>query len=302
MLHVLPPFLLGPLALVLYIANTLLWCIPIYALALIKLLVPAPGWQQGCLRWLIRSAEGWIRGTLLIMGLTQKIDWDIRGTEGLSRRDWQLVVANHQSWVDILVLLKALGGRIAFPKFFTKHELIWLPLLGVALWALEFPLMRRYSRRVQEQRPELRGRDRETARRACERHRELPVSIVNFLEGTRFTAAKHADQDSPYRHLLRPKVGGVALALTALGDKIKSIRDVSIVYPDGPPSFWDFLCGRLDRVRVRVRTVELPPELASGIDSDDPQRRERFHGWIEDLWRDKDDLIDELLRQSGGAG
>ena len=90
--------------------------------------------------------------------------------------------------------------------------------------------------------PEMRAKDQEATRRACAKFALIPTSVTNFMEGTRFTPAKHARQQSPYRYLLKPKAGGVALALHALGDKFHSILDVTIVYPDGIPGFWSFLC------------------------------------------------------------
>jgi hypothetical protein len=50
---------------------------------------------------------------------------------------------------------------------------------------------------------------------------------MNFVEGTRFTPAKHAAQQSPYKHLLKPKAGGLALALHVLGDRFDSLLDVT---------------------------------------------------------------------------
>ncbi|BCR05976.1 acyltransferase [Desulfuromonas versatilis] len=277
-----------------YLLNTVFWCLPIYALALAKALLRGPAWQGRCSAGLLWLADGWIGGTRLITRLTQSIDWQVRCDAGIERKNWYLVVANHQSWVDLIVLLMVLGRRISFPKIFAKQQMLWVPLLGVALWALEFPLMRRYPKEVLEKHPELRGRDLEAARRAFTAHRGRPISIVSFLEGTRFTAAKHQDQQSPYRHLLKPKAGGVALALGALDDKIEAVVDLTIVYPDGVPSFWDFLRGRLQRVRVDVRRLAVPDDLPRSGYSDDPGVRERFGQWVGELWRDKDTLIDQL--------
>lgn len=283
-----------------YVLNTVFWCLQIYALALAKVLLRSPAWQDRCNAGLIWLADGWIGGTRLITRLTQGIDWDVRCDEGIDRQSWYLVAGNHQSWVDLIVLLVVLGRRISFPKVFAKQQMVWVPLLGVALWALEFPLMRRYPKQFLEKHPELRGRDLETARRAFESHRGRPISIVSFLEGTRFTPAKHDAQQSPYRHLLRPKAGGVALALGALGDKIEKVVDLTIVYPGGAPSFWDFLCGRLERVRVRARLLEIPADLPRSGYAEDARVRERYQQWVGELWREKDELIDPLLKKDQG--
>jgi 1-acyl-sn-glycerol-3-phosphate acyltransferase len=153
------------------------------------------------------------------------------------RRGWYLVNCNHQSWADILVLQHLLTRRIPLLKFFLKQQLVWVPVMGLAWWALDFPFMRRHSDDVLKAHPELRAKDQESTRLACEKFALIPTSVMNFCEGTRFTLAKHQRQQSPYRHLLRPKAGGIALALNVMGDKFRAILDVTIVYPDGAPEF-----------------------------------------------------------------
>lgn len=297
MFTLLPPPLRGLLALVLYLANTVFWCLPIYLLAAARFVVPLSGCRERCTRWSVALAEGWIRGTNALTDRLYRIDWDIDLTADLRRDRWYLVTANHQSWVDIVALLQTFRGRIPFPKFFTKREILWLPFIGPAIWVLEYPLMHRYSSEYLAKHPELRDRDLEITRRACERFRRAPVAIVNFLEGTRFTDKKQRSQQSPYRHLLRPKAGGAALALTGLGGKIHTLLDLTIVYPEGVPTFWDFLCGRLPRLTVRCRSVAVPEGFWSGDYRNDPEFRRRFQGWIEGIWRDKDVLIGRLSEE-----
>lgn len=297
MLNALPPVLLGPLALALYLANTVLWCLPIYALALARLLVPWPAWRELCIRWLNGLGEGWIRGTNALTDLLYRFDRDIEVAADLRRDRWYLVIANHQSWVDIIALLQTFRARIPFPKFFTKREILWVPLLGTAVWALEFPIMRRYTPEVLEKRPELRGRDLEATCRACDRLRRAPATIVNFLEGTRFTAEKQARQGSSYRHLLRPRAGGAALALTGMAGKIDILLDLTILYPEGVPTFWEFLCGRVRRLKVRLRPIAVPEEFRQGDYLNDPDFRRRFQEWIDGLWREKDALIERMRKE-----
>jgi 1-acyl-sn-glycerol-3-phosphate acyltransferase len=200
--------------------------------------------------------------------------------------------------VDILVLQHLLNRRIPLLKFFLKQQLIWVPVMGLAWWALEFPFMRRHTEEYLKKHPEMRGKDQETTRKACEKYALIPTSVMNFLEGTRFTPAKHAKQQSPYRHLLKPKAGGMALALNAMGDKFQAILDVTIVYPDGPISFADFLSGKLRRVIVRVCRLPVPQHLMSGDYTQDPAFREAFSQWVQQLWREKDAQIEALLAQA----
>src|SRR5690606_31230127 len=161
-------------------------------------------------------AETWAEIDKAIFALLTPTRWDIRGGEGLRRDTSYLVVSNHQSWVDIPALVQAFNRKTPYFKFFLKRELIWVPFLGLAFWALDYPFMTRYYKAFLAKNPHMKGKDLEITRRACEKFRDLPVTVVNYLEGTRFTPDKHAAQQSPYRHLLKPKAGGVAFVLAAL--------------------------------------------------------------------------------------
>jgi 1-acyl-sn-glycerol-3-phosphate acyltransferase len=167
--------------------------------------------------------------------------------------------------------------------------------MGLAWWALDFPFMRRHSNAYLKKHPEKRFEDLETSRRACEKFARVPTSVMNFPEGTRFTAQKHADQRSPYRHLLKPKAGAMALALSVLGEQFRSFIDVTIVYPQGVPTFWDFLCGRMGKVIVRARLLEVPAEMLQGDYATEPRFRKAIQRWQQERWREKDALIETLL-------
>ncbi|MFQ5666552.1 MAG: acyltransferase [Candidatus Binatia bacterium] len=296
MLRFLPAWFLGSLSLVLLAVNTIFWCIPLYAAGLAKLISPFERWRQAWSRVLMWLAAGWIDCNSALLDVVHEIEWDVRGIDGLRRDGSYLVSCNHQTWADIPILQRTFNRKIPFLKFFLKQELIRVPLLGLAWWFLDFPFMKRYSRATLERRPELRGKDLETTRRMCRKFRNSPVSILNFVEGTRFTAAKHAQQRSPYRHLLRPKAGGMAFALDAMGGALRSLLDVTIVYPDGAPNFWDFLAGRLHRVIVRIKEKPIPADLLGGDYLGDDSARARFQQWIQSVWEEKDTEIDRLLR------
>jgi 1-acyl-sn-glycerol-3-phosphate acyltransferase len=299
MLSFLPSCLLGVVSVLLASLNTFVFTIPLYILALLKFLIRLPAWQRLCARMLMGTIHWWIKGVLLVLKLTQRIEWDVEGTEGLSLDEWYFVNSNHQAWADIIVLLKIFTGRIPFPKFFLKRELFWIPILGTAWWALDYPFMKRYSKEFLEQHPELYGTDLETTRTMCERYKQTPVSILNFIEGTRFTPEKQRKQRSPYRHLLRPRAGGFAFAVGAMAGRITTMLDVTIVYPDGPATFWDFLCGRVSRIVARVKKRTIPREFVEGNYQDDPGFRRRFQEWVDRLWYEKDELIDSLLKKYG---
>ena len=297
MLKLLPGPLRGLLSLSLYVLNTIFWVIPIFFIALLKILLPLPAWRRWCNHVLNSIAVNWIGVNNFNQKLFGDTRLDIIGTNALKPRGWYLVIANHQSWVDILVLQRVFHRKIPFLKFFIKKELFWVPLLGQAWWALDFPFMKRYSKKFLARHPHLKGKDIEITRRACEKFKTLPVSIMNFVEGTRFTPTKHRHQQSPYDNLLKTKAGGIAFVLAAMGDHLNHILDVTIVYPAGVKSFWSFACGNIKQIKVHIK--ELPVNQApSGDYVQDPEFRRAFQNWLNGLWGQKDKCIDDLLART----
>jgi 1-acyl-sn-glycerol-3-phosphate acyltransferase len=294
-------FAVGGTALLLLAVNTLFWCALLFAVALAKFLVPVPAWRRICSRALVCIAEAWVAVNSWGLSVTQPTRWDVDLPATLSPDVSYLVVSNHQSWVDIPVLQKVLLGRIPFLRFFLKSQLIWVPLLGAAWWALDFPFMKRHSREYLERHPERRGEDLATTRSACARFRGVPVSILNFAEGTRFTEAKRERFHSPYRHLLPPRAGGVAFTAAAMGDTLRSVVDVTIAYPDGRPTFWDLLSRGVPRVVVRAREIPIPAEWFTGDYQEDAAFRERVQALIRGIWEEKDALLSDILGEAGAG-
>lgn len=285
----------GVVSLLLYVVNTLFWAIPIFILALVKLIVPVKVFRVVCEKILNGMAENWIYFNRLNLRCFQNIRWDVQGLDALEPDQWYLVVANHQSWFDILVLQYIFYRKIPFLKFFIKKEMIWLPVLGLAWWAMDFPFMKRYSKSFLQKNPHLRGKDLETTKKFCEKFKTIPVSVMNFVEGTRFSPKKHRRQQSPFTHLLKPKAGGIALVLAVMGEQLHRILNVTIVYPGGSRTFWEFLCGKVDAVRVRVESLTVSEEVR-GDYFEDPEFRNRFQVWLNTLWTQKDSQFESLLR------
>lgn len=301
MFRILPAGVRGCLFFVLILLNTVFWAMPLFAMALLKLMLPIRAWRRSfdpALMWL---AQRWVGVNNQILRSVQRTVWVIEGVENLERDSWYLVSSNHQSWADVLVLQRAFHKRIPFLKFFIKRQLIWVPILGLAWWALDLPFMKRYSKEFLERHPELRGRDLETTKEACRRFKNTPTTILNFLEGTRFSKEKHGRQQSPYRHLLLPKAGGIALVVDAMGETLKSLLDVTVVYIGRSARFWDFVSGRVNRVVVDVRELAIPHDLLGGDYVNDPEFRQRFQEWVADMWAAKDQRIAELLAEKGPA-
>lgn len=296
MLNFLPPPLLGMIAALLLTLNVLFWGFVLFASSIPKFLLPFKPFRRIYDRILLWLSENWISCNSGWMNLTQQTKWDVQGLDDLNYKGWYLVVSNHQSWVDILVMQHLLNRRIPLLKFFLKHELIWVPVMGAAWWALDFPFLRRHNAEYLNKHPEQKRKDFETTRQSCEKFAAMPTSVMNFLEGTRFSRSKHARQKSPYKYLLRPKAGGIALALSVLGDKFNSLLNITIVYPDFTPTFWEFLCGKLKCVTVRIQRIEIPNNILQGDYEGDEKFRADFQQWVQELWQEKDLQI-ELLRK-----
>ncbi len=298
MLNFLPNWFLGCLSLFLLIVNVIFWVSLLFVFSLLKFILPFRFSVRLFDKILLAIAENWITGNTWWMKLTQRTVWDVQGLEQLNYQGWYLIISNHQSWADIFVLQKLLNRRIPLMKFFLKRELIWVPLMGLAWWALDFPFLRRHSAQFLQKHPDQRGKDMETTRRACEKFAHMPTSVMNFLEGTRFTASKNASQNRPYQYLLKPKAGGIALALSALGDKFHSLLNITIVYPDGIPTFWTFLSGKVKKVIVRIHSLDIPPKFLKGDYEGDKAFQQAFQQWVQDLWKEKDEQIAFLMEES----
>jgi len=293
MYHALLGAVRGSLSLVLYILNTVFWCIPLFVLAAAKAAVPLESWMRRCSRMLNAIAENWIWVNNQNQKLVGNTRWDVQGMETLERSEWYLVLANHQSWVDIVVLQRIFHRKIPFLKFFIKKELLWFPILGQAWWAMDFPFVKRYTKSYLQKKPHLKGKDQAVTREACKKFKKIPVSIMNFVEGTRFTDEKHRRQQSPYAHLLRPKAGGIAFVLGSMGKQIHRVLDVTIVYPDGVSNFWALLCGNIRKIKVRVRSLPVSPELL-GDYTNDRHFRAGLQRWLNNIWAEKNRYIEEM--------
>ena len=285
------------LVLLLIVLNTLVHALPLLAVGVVKAVLPLGAVRRACNPVLTGLAENWIAVNTAMIGAFTRTRFAIEGLDGLQRDGHYLVLANHQSWVDIVVLQKVFNRRIPLLRFFLKRQLFWVPVLGLAWWALDFPFMGRYTRKQIARNPELGRRDMEATRRACAKFRDIPVSVMNFVEGTRFTPAKHDGQASPYRHLLKPKSGGVAFVLDAMGDGLQAVLDVSIAYPGGRPTLVELMADRVPEVRVKVRQRPIPPELVAGNYQEDRAFRARFQQWMNAVWQEKDADLARLLER-----
>jgi len=279
--------------------NTIVLTLVLCILAIPKWLAPSESVRGFFRRELAKLAELWISVNNGILSLYRQPEWDLQIPAGLDRKGCYLVSCNHRSWVDILVLQRCFNRRLPLLRFFLKRELIRVPFLGVAWWALDFPFMRRDSKASLARRPGLKGRDLENARKACAKFRDIPVAMMNFPEGTRFSIEKRDRSQSPFRNLLLPRIGGMGQVLYALGEQLDALVDVTIVYPQADPAaaaptFWDLLTGRVSRIVARAQLRDIPANLLGRDFRSDPQFRRDLETWIMRMWEEKDALIDQL--------
>lgn len=279
----------------LLVANLAFWGTLVVLTGIVKFTVqvtaPKSRMRTAVIRLAVSLAARWIDGNHRILDRMVPTEWDVSGIPDDVRPDGHyLLIANHRSWIDIIVLQLVFRRRMAFIRFFLKQELIWFPILGQACWALEFPFMKRYTPDYLQQHPEKRGEDLATTRRACQRYRHVPVAIANFVEGTRFSEEKRRNEDAPYRYLLRPRTGGITYVLASLGDQLDAVIDVTIAYSSEPTMF-AFLTGRMKTIHVRARKLDVPPEFLTVAITEPGPARDRFKSWMDGVWKEKDALL-----------
>ncbi|WCN10499.1 acetyltransferase [Marinomonas mediterranea] len=239
---------------------------------------------------------GWIRTSYWWFNKVLGVEWQF--DDGMKRdsASWHLSIANHQSWVDVFIILSQLEGRVVPPRVFMKQALFWIPLIGTATRIMGFPFMKRHSKEKLIKRPELAGEDLETTRRSCKRFAKTPNTVLSFVEGTRYTERKHRQQSSPYGRLLKPKAGGIGFVLKAMPGKFEDIIDINVVYPDKQNSFWDLLCGRLAAAKVSVRNIAIPAFLKEPDTDPLGRDREAFFSWFNQYWYEKDRRLDAEIK------
>lgn len=280
------------------IGNSFAGSIPIWLMGATKIVTGADVADKT----VIKIANYWINSNnALIDTILPKKDWRISLPDDVHIDGQYLLMSNHQSWVDTSIVQYISRDRLPLTRFFTKFELIYIPIVGQTFYFLDFPMMRRHSKQAVARNPALAGKDIKEAKRACALLKDKPFTLLNYLEGTRFTPKKRDAQQSPYTHLLKPRAGGLALAINALGDEVDGILDMTIVYPDGVPSYGDLWQGNIKRLGVDVRHIEIPDELFTSIKNggyeDDEATKEQMFAWVEQLWQQKDARIAAMLAE-----
>ncbi len=280
----------GAVCFLILLTNTLLLATLMIPLGVIKFLIPIKSLRISFTKMIINIGEIWISVNSVWVLKILNPNIQIQGFESLSKNEWYLTTSNHQSWADIFMVQMLTNRKIPMLKFFMKHVLIYVPVIGICWWALDMPFLKRYTKEQIKKNPALKGRDFKEMRKSLNHYSLHPVSVFSYAEGTRFTQKKHEAQDSPYTNLLKPKEGGMALALSVI-PSIKFLIDITIIYESPKRSFWDYLCGRLKNIKIFVKKIEIPKEFLNERLAEDDGLRFNFKVWLNDIWKDKDDLI-----------
>jgi 1-acyl-sn-glycerol-3-phosphate acyltransferase len=293
MLNFLPSWIICFFSFSFYFINTIFWLIPIVIFSFLKAIIPVTISRKFFSYLLDQMASNWVAVNTINQKIFYKTNIKVNGLSSLNMKEWYLVLCNHQSWVDIVILQRVLHGKIPFLKFFLKKELIYVPFLGIAWWALDFPFMKRHSQAFLKKNPHLKGEDIKTTRKSCEKFKYKPVSVMSFIEGTRFTPQKHQKQSSPYQYLLKPKAGGIGFVLDAMGEHLTKIVNITIYYPDGIPTFYDFVSGNVKNVRVHIDSTDVDSEL-KGDYFNDRNFKINFQKHVNTMWERKDATLTML--------
>ena len=293
-----PAFLRIAFATTLIGLNTLLHTTPLLLLSLVKLALPFAGARTRISQWLTRLAESWIGLNSAMIRAFTPTKITLHGEAELDPEGCYLVLCNHRSWCDIPVLQAVFNRRIPLLRFFLKQQLIWVPVLGLAWWALDFPFMRRHSQAELARRPELRGRDLDATRAAAPSSQQCLFQL-NFVEGTRFTAESTRARNRPTSTCCDR--APMVRRCDAMAGKLRVVLDLTLVYLDRP-SLADLMAGRLRHIEIHMTAREVPEDLVDGGNYEvDSHYRARCQRWLNSLWSEKDALIAARLQQHGSS-
>ncbi|MDO4894602.1 acyltransferase [Moraxella sp.] len=281
-------------------ANSLAVGVPVLTAGALKMLTKSKTADQT----VINIANHWINtNNRLIDKMLPAKDWRITLPDNLNPQGKYLLICNHKSWVDTSIIQYISENKLPITRFFAKHELLYIPIIGQTFYFLDFPMMKRHSKEAIAKNPALAHRDLDEALRACRLLEDKPFVLLNYLEGTRLTPAKHQQQQSPYQHLLKPKAGGFALAIASLGEQIDGILDMTIVYPDGTPEYSDLWQGKITRLGVDIRQITPPQSLFEALKQGEyehnPAVKAQLFAWLDELWQQKDVKISQMLADFG---
>jgi len=299
--YVLPAFVRGILHFIWVAVFSVLCASSAIVCGLLKYFFPVKPWMLLMTRLMSALIIFW--GDCMRFGvvLFTQTSVEVRGMEGLSKEKNYLIIANHQSWADVLLIYQRFNHKISAIKVFMKSQLLWLPVIGWGCWLMGFPFLKRYTKEQLVKNPSLKGKDIKSTKKMCRRAAQIPVTIMSFVEGTRYRDYKAKRQKTPYQHLLKPRAGGVAYIMTAMEDMLDQVLDVTLIYPAGKSGFWYYLCGTLPKVIIQVHPRPITKAMI-GDYAEDRDFRTHFQAWLNQLWLEKDNEIDQAIKAYAEVG
>jgi len=270
--------------------NMIFWSSLLFLTGIIRLVVPTNNWKKLWTSVTIFIGETCISFNNAWIKVLLRPSISIIGMENLKKEHWYIATSNHQSWGDIFILQKITNKKVPLLRFFMKDVLKWIPIVSIVGWALDMPFLKRYSKEQIDKNPSLRGKDLEQMKKAFKRLETNPGTVFSFAEGTRFTKQKHEDQNSPYKNLLKPKAGGIGVALSTM-PYISTLIDIGISYDSDSKSFWSFLCGEMSDIKIKVRSIDIPEDLLNKDYAKDRQFRDDLKNWLNQIWGEKDRFL-----------
>ena len=260
------------------ITNLLVW-LSLLILTLPALLLLKPLGREQVLepwiRWVYRSA---VRIDSIWMLRVVRIKLEVKGE--IPSHPSPIVIVNHQSWFDIPIVQEIISARGPRLTFLVKRSLVWVPVIGWICMLLGFPRLRRTGL-LEDRALDLNAVSQAAKQGVAARH-----ALLIFAEGTRFTPKKRSDQDSPFDHLLRPRVGGFAAACQIFPEGTPII-DLSIYYDRGS-HFWRCLGGATKVICVDVSIHSLDQMMSA-------------EAFLNERWQAKDVWLRSKVEAQSGA-
>ncbi|MBW1810764.1 MAG: acyltransferase [Deltaproteobacteria bacterium] len=199
-----------------------------------------------------------------------------------------IVVANHQQMPDItfLMFFAREKQRLGDLKWVVKDAIKYVPGVGWGMLFLDCIFVKRDW-----------AKDQASIERVFSKFMEgnIPIWLVSFVEGTRFTPAKR-EEGRKYaqkrgialpRNVLLPRTKGFAASVQGLRDHLDAVYDVTIGYKEGVPSLWQYTLGfsRVAHLHVRRYPIE-----------DLPGSSEELADWLFSRNTEKDKLLEEFYK------
>ena len=231
----------------------------------------------------------------------------ITPSQDIDKLSSYLVISNHLSTFDQLLIQYILNKRSSTLYLFAKYELIFTTLtygiigylLGHIFIKRPSPFWLKYNTRR-----ELSEFNQNILKKNFQLFQDIPRSFLLFPEGSRFTPEKKKTLESPHEYLLPPKIKAMEWMFSGMkkhlpDTSIKCI-DFTLVYPDHllkKPSFLDLLKGNFS-VYLNVNVYSLAEITKDCTNSEETEAR--LKEWIDEVWVKKDQMI-KMVREMTGT-